>query len=159
MVFREARPNEADALFREGYRVWSRGRTYEQYCAENRKEDRHGTRYVLEADGDIVSSLILLRLKPFGKACGIGSVVTHEGHEGKGCATALLRGAIAAAEREFAVIFLYSDIEPAFYERFGFRALPARLQKKKGSVCMARCKEDIWNGLMSGDADSIPGYF
>ena len=56
MIFRQARPEETDMLFREGYKVWSRNRTYAQYCEENRKEDAYGTRYVLEVDGEVVSS-------------------------------------------------------------------------------------------------------
>ena len=161
MIFRQARPSETEKVFREGYRAWSRGRTYEQYCSDNMKEDAYGSRYVIEEDGEIVSSLILLDLKSFhGKAvCGIGSVIAHEGHGRKGYATELVKQSVAGAEKDCALIFLYSDIDPAFYERFGFKALPDYLQKKSGSVCMARCSDDIWNKLLAGSVSDIPGYF
>jgi N-acetylglutamate synthase-like GNAT family acetyltransferase len=161
MIFREAKAAEQEQLFREGYRVWSRGRTYEQYCAENSKEDKHGTRYVIEDNGEIVCSLIMLRLRAFAgqAACGIGSVVTHSGFEHRGYATALMEKCLAAANGQCAVVFLYSDIAPQFYERFGFKALPDRLQKKKGSTCMARCNDDIWNAIAAGSAADIPAYF
>jgi predicted N-acetyltransferase YhbS len=161
MVFRQARPNEMEELFREGYRVWSRNRTYEQYCTENRKEDAYGTRFVLEVDSEVVSSLILLKLKDCeGMTCrGIGSVVTPQRYCGKGYATALVRNCVAYAESGCGAIFLYSDIDPGFYERFGFTALPDHLQKKKGSVCMVRCKEDVWKRISGSTIDKIPAYF
>ena len=161
MIFREARASEREMLFREGYSVWSRGRTYEQYCAENRREDKHGMRYVIEDNGEIVCSLIMLRLRPFtGKTtCGIGSVVTHGGYGGRGYATTLVENCLATVDGQCALVFLYSDIDPKFYERFGFKTLPGHLQKKKGSVCMARCNDEIWNAILAGSISEIPGYF
>ena len=60
MVLREAKKEKVSDLFQQGYKVWSKGRTWEKYCADNSKEDAYGTRYVLECEGEIASSLILL---------------------------------------------------------------------------------------------------
>lgn len=160
MTFRKAKPNEIMGLFAEGYRVWSRNRTFEQYCEDNGKEDVNGTRYVLEKDGEVVSSLMLLKLNDFQsrKVYGIGSVLTPEKHSRKGYASILLRKSIDTV-RDDALIFLHSDIRPEFYGRFGFRALPVQYQKKSGSVCMLRCTEDVWEELLAASSVHVPSYF
>jgi len=160
MIFRKAKPDEIEGLFAEGYKVWSRNRTFEQYCADNSKEDAKGTRYVLENDGEIVSSLMLLKLNDFQgrKVYGIGSVLTPVQHSGKGYASILLKKSIETVSDE-TLIFLHSDIRPEFYRRFGFRPLPNQLQKKEGSICMLRCVEDIWGELMAASGAHVPSYF
>ena len=160
MIFRQARSNETAGLFEEGYKVWSKNRTFEQYCADNSKEDALGTRHVIESGGEIVSSIILLKLKDFrgNKVHGIGSVLTPEKHAGKGYATMLIKHCLNTVSKD-ALIFLYSDINPQFYARFGFRALPSRFQKKDNSVCMLRCNGDIWKDLLATSVAHIPNYF
>lgn len=161
MIFRQAKPEERNLLFQEGYKEWSRNRTFEQYCIDNGKEDAYGTRYVIEKDGEIVSSAILLNLKDVNgkKAYGIGSVLTPKTHAGKGFATELMKSCMKAVYDEDTLIFLFSDINPAFYERFGFRILPSELQKSAKSTCMVYCKEDLWNELLAGSTDVLPDYF
>ncbi|MCO5385207.1 MAG: hypothetical protein NHB14_04950 [Desulfosporosinus sp.] len=63
MIFRQALPQEINFIFSEGYKEWRKNRTFEQYCSDNAKEDVYGTRYVLDVDNEIVSSLIILKLK------------------------------------------------------------------------------------------------
>ncbi|MDR3542443.1 MAG: DEAD/DEAH box helicase, partial [Desulfosporosinus sp.] len=88
MIFREALPQEINFIFSEGYKEWSKNRKFEQYCTDNAKEDVYGTRYVLDVNNEIVSSLIILKLKDIvgKKAYGIGSVLTPKIHAGKGYA-------------------------------------------------------------------------
>ena len=61
------------------------------------------------------------------RAAGIGAVFTPENARGRGYATAFL-GALLDAERNTGtdLVYLFSDIHPAFYERLGFVALPSR---------------------------------
>jgi predicted GNAT family acetyltransferase len=60
------------------------------------------------------------------RAVGIGSVFTAEAHRGRGAASALLRAVLAEAqEAGDEAALLYSDIDPAFYARLGFREFPA----------------------------------
>lgn len=161
MTFRQAQPYERDIIFREGYKVWSKNRTFEQYCTDNAREDSYGTRYLLDIDGRIVSSLILLRLGDVGgrKVRGIGSVLTPKVESGKGYATELMKNTVKTALNEASCILLFSDISPDFYKRFGFRILPAGLQKCPKSTCMAYCSEECWDELVSGSSYALPDYF
>ena len=61
------------------------------------------------------------------RAAGIGAVFTPEALRGRGYATAFL-GALLDAERAAGtdLVYLFSDIHPAFYERLGFVRLPSR---------------------------------
>ncbi len=161
MIFRQAQPHERQELFAEGYKVWSKNRTFEQYCADNGSEDAFGTRYVVEVDNQIVSSLILLIMGSIEdkKVYGIGSVLTPQPYSGKGYATELIRCCLKLLEDQGAYIFLYSDIQPAFYEKFGFRILPSILQTKEKSVCMVKCGDDDWTELVRRWANHVPKYF
>jgi predicted acetyltransferase len=161
VLIREAAPHERDELFLEGYKVWSKNRTFEQYCVENRKEDSYGTRYVMEQDSKILSSLILLRLKEICgcKVYGFGSVLTPPEYSGRGYATGLLKYCIENITVNDSIVFLYSEINPAFYEKFGFKALPPHLQKNGKAVCMALCSGAMWVRLLKVPAAHIPDYF
>ena len=160
MIFRQARADEIEGLFAEGYKVWSRNRTFRQYCEDNSKEDANGIRYVLENNGVIVSSLMLLKLNDFQerKVYGLGSVLTPKRYQGNGYATILVKKSIDTISSD-ALIFLHSDIKPEFYGRFGFRSLPHQYQKKENSVCMLRCDSDMWDELMAASSNHVPSYF
>lgn len=161
MIFRQAKQEEYHQLFEEAYKVWPRGRTFQQYCEDNRKEDAYGTRYVLEVEGEIVCSLIFLQFPSEGarRRFGIGSVVTPQRHRNNGYATKLLEHCLRQVSRETDIVLLYSDVHPSFYERLHFRVLPINLQKKAGSVCMVLCGDTSWEDISSGSIDSIPDYF
>ena len=161
MIFRPAKSEEIDQLFREGYKVWHKDRTFGQYRTENAKEDAYGTRYVIEDKKQVVCSLILLKLKAIDgkKVYGIGSVLTPPEYKHKGYATALLENCIRLIDIRDALIFLYSEVAPAFYGRFSFRILPADLQKETDSICMVLCGDDMWNVLIQSGIDLIPDHF
>lgn len=161
MIIRQARPEERQILFEEGYKEWPKNRTFEQYCIDNGKEDAYGIRYVLEVDNEIVSSLILLTLKDVNgkKAFGIGSVLTPKKYSGKGYATKLINDCINLDFYDNCIIFLFSDINPEFYERFNFKRLPQHMQKYEKSVCMAYCKDTVWHELINSPINSLPDYF
>jgi len=162
ITIREATQPERELLFKEAYQVWHRNRTLEEYIRDNAKEDDYGIRYVVDLEGELVSSLILLKLAPImgKKVYGIGSVLTSKPYAGRGYATILLRTCIQMIERdEDALIFLYSDINPDFYKRLGFRSLSPELQKVKKSPCMVRCGEVDWNNLKMTSIQAIPDYF
>ncbi|MDR3543577.1 MAG: GNAT family N-acetyltransferase [Desulfosporosinus sp.] len=160
MIFRQALPQEINFIFSEGYKEWSKNRTFEQYCTDNSKEDVYGTRYVLDVNNEIVSSLIILKLKDIvgKKAYGIGSVLTPKIHAGKGYATVLLKNCMPNG-KEDSLVFLYSDINPKFYKRFNFKILPSKFQRYEKSVCMVYCEDLSWNELLNCSIDSIPNYF
>lgn len=160
MIFREARKSEFSGILKEGYVVWNKGRTLEQYCADNRKEDAYGTRYVVEDGGRIVSSLILLRLgKIFDRqAVGIGSVITPPEFRHKGYAAELMKNTVQLAGSGD-ITFLYSEVLPAFYEAFGFRVLPSNMQKDPDSICMVRCETPVFERLLASGIALLPDHF
>lgn len=161
MVIREAKQKEIKPLLEEGYKIWHKGRTFEEYYKDNTREDAYGTRYVLEENGSVVSSLIILKFgKRFGcDAYGIGSVLTGRTYAGRGYATSLINASIGKLHKEEDILFLYSEIRPEFYERFHFRVLPERLQKREGSYCMVSCTEKVWEDILNAGPESIPDYF
>lgn len=162
MIIRQAREEETEQIIREGYKVWSKNRTFEQYDADNRREDAFGTRFAAEENGEIVSSLILLRLPGISvrPVFGIGSVLTPLRFRNRGYAAAMLDACIEQIKDTAGYIFLYSEIAPAFYEKFHFRPLPDSLQKaKEKAVCMVLCDEPAWTELTGLPAEKIPDYF
>ena len=161
MIFRQSKQEEIDQLFREGYQVWSRNRTFEQYSTDNSKEGAYGTRYVVEDNGEAVSSLILLNLQSIKgkKVYGIGSVLTPPIYKQKGYATELLKNCIEQINDDDALTFLYSEVHPSFYERFNFRVLPPYLQKDADSFCMVLCDDDSWQVLINSGIELIPDHF
>lgn len=160
MRFREAREQETATLLEMGCSVWSKGRTWEQYFSDNHKEDTYGTRYVVEDDGRIVSSLILLRLGEIfdRKMFGIGSVITPPEFRNRGYAAELLKNTLGRVG-DSDVVFLYSEVPPPFYERFGFRVLPENMQKDPGSICMVRCEKPVLEKLLAGGITLLPDHF
>lgn len=160
MIFREACKSEIACILKEGCLVWHKGRTWEQYFADNHKEDAYGARYVVEDGGQIVSSLILLR---FGKifdrqVYGIGSVITPPEFRHRGYAAELLENTLKLV-RDGDIVFLYSEVPPPFYERFGFRILPANMQKDPDSICMVRCDTSVFQLLLSAGIELLPDHF
>lgn len=161
MLIRVVKPEERLKLFQEGFKVWNKGRTFEKYCEDNSKEDSFGIRYGIEVDGKIVSSFIRLELGYIDQipVYGIGSVLTIKEYTGKGYAKRLLTSCISELKEGDKYIFLYSEINPLFYEPLGFRQLPNYLQRNSKAVCMAYCNEILWSELLEKDKSMIPDYF
>jgi predicted N-acetyltransferase YhbS len=60
-------------------------------------------------------------------ALGIGAVFTPEAKRGQGLAAGMLAAAMQRSrERGQRMALLFSEIEPSYYERLGFRRLPAK---------------------------------
>jgi len=118
--------------------IWAGERSFADYAAEFGAECASGfgrrrfRTLGLSLDGDVVSSCkryqreLRCGERTF-RAAGIGAVFTPEAARGRGYATAFL-GALLDAERANGtdLVYLFSDIHPAFYERLGFTRLPSR---------------------------------
>jgi predicted GNAT family N-acyltransferase len=155
--FRKANPNELDQIYMMGVDVWAEGSALEylEACRISPKYAR-GQCYVLENEsGELISSLILYRLGL--TRFGIGSIATPKALRRNGSASQLISEVLQHIESESpeAEIFLYSDIAPEFYERFGFLRLPPTAQRFKTSTCMIRSK-NIQN---FSDPSATPEYF
>jgi predicted N-acetyltransferase YhbS len=89
------------------------------------------TWWLLEEDGRPASSLVCypLTFSVGGRAVegyGLGAVATHPTFRRRGLAHALCEAVIRANEEQGrSVGLLFSAIRPAYYERLGFRAMPA----------------------------------
>lgn len=123
-----------------GFDVWAEGASETDYLDSCRTSPKYkkGTWYVLEEDSYLLSSLIAYQQGP--KQFGIGSISTPKSLRKNGYASYLILNVIAELEEmdPEVTIFLYSDISPEFYEKFGFQRLPAELQRYKTTICMAR---------------------
>jgi predicted N-acetyltransferase YhbS len=146
-----------DSIYMMGFDVWRETLDSESYlrtCRESTKY-RRGSWFVLEAEGALVSSMLVYDggfALPV-HALGFGSIATHPRDRGRGYGSALLRSVLGSPLcRSASAIYLHSDIAPAFYAPFGF--VPLR-ESRPGAMCMGRPGE----GRPLPLAASIPDYF
>jgi GNAT superfamily N-acetyltransferase len=134
-----------EAVLRDSHEIWGTGMTREDYAALNRALratpwGREHYRFLVGLDGagEIASSLKLysLRGELEGRpilVAGVGAVFTPSSRRGRGHAASLIEAALACArDRGHDLALLLSEIGGAYYERLGFRALPAQ-----EAACMA----------------------
>ncbi|MBL7716106.1 MAG: GNAT family N-acetyltransferase [Bdellovibrionales bacterium] len=153
MQFRKARPGEHDTIYLMGYDTWGVGQSIETHLRECRESEKYkmGIWYVIsDADDVLYSSLIHYDLGS--DSCGIGSIATAPDFRKKGHASSLIQAALERFNHDgFSKVFLFSDIDPRFYEKFGFRALSSSHQAHKKAVCM------VW-GTDPQDLENQPGF-
>ena len=124
----------------------------------NSPKYRQGEWCVLEHSScGLVSSLLIHKFKS--DEYGIGSIATPLEMRKNGWASFLIESVLESLEkdRKANVVYLYSDINPEFYRRFGFVVLPENLQKCQDSVCMVRFKKDSKKTMI--DNLQPPTYF
>jgi predicted N-acetyltransferase YhbS len=140
MKIRQALPADMDAVYLNGRDAWGAGKTLAEYLdsCRNSAKYKEGEWFLVEdGAGGAAASLVVYRLPP--DAAGLGSIATAPERRGKGLATRLIREILETLDGEgVPCVFLFSDIDPAFYAPFGFSVLPAEHQKKPGSACMIR---------------------
>lgn len=158
MIVREAREEELSDIFMMGFDTWGDGDTQDTHikkCLENTKYD-NGTWFVLEENKEAVSSLIVYK-NAFNlpeNCLGIGSVATPPKHRKKGYASALIREVLKVVkEHSTRGIYLFSDIDPLFYRKFGFEPIAAD-QSHQDTNCMVL----VFNNSEDLSA-SVPDYF
>ncbi|MBI2712377.1 MAG: GNAT family N-acetyltransferase [Bdellovibrio sp.] len=132
-------PTEMDALFLSGYDTWNEGRSVEKFLADCRTSKKYaeGRWFVLVDQNNCLASKLIVY--PLGtNQYGIGTFATPPSFRGKGYGSRLLEGVLEVLKGMGAeAVFLFSDIDPKFYENFGFKQLPERLQLVSGSVLMS----------------------
>ena len=159
MSIREASPEELDQIYRMGFDVWGQGQNPDQYmeaCRHSSKYKR-GEWQILETErGALKSSLIIYRLSQ--DVAGIGSIATVIAERRKGHASRLIESVLRSLDRHgIRHVFLFADIAPQFYERFGFAVLPAEYQHHPGSSCMVRTGS--LEDLLRNPVFQPPSYF
>jgi GNAT superfamily N-acetyltransferase len=165
VTIRTAFASELESVYRMGHDVWGEGLGFDAYFAGCRASPKYvaGTWWILDSgDGILLSSLLAHEIAlPSGyPAVGLGSIATPPELRGRGHASRLIEGFLRRREGSHGteVFFLFSDIAPAFYERFGFAALMP-CPGKPGSILMARADRKRLEGLLSDPRFSAPEYF
>lgn len=164
MTVRTASATELEAVYRMGYDAWGEGLALDAYLAACRASPKYaaGVWWVLAGeDGRLESSLLAheIPLPSGAPAAGLGSIATPPELRGRGHASRLIAEVIRRREESGAeVFFLFSDIDPAFYERFGFQAL-GTCPKKPDSILMARARRERLEGLLRDPRFAAPDYF
>ena len=138
MNIRSAQETDLNQIYMMGFDVWSGNATVEEYlnsCRDSKKYSQ-GRWMILEKDGALLSSLIIYDLNR--EWAGIGSIATPKELRRQGFAAELISGVIKQLQSssELSTVFLFSDINPAYYNRFGFEALEAKYQSNSDAVLM-----------------------
>ncbi|MDC0744268.1 GNAT family N-acetyltransferase [Polyangium mundeleinium] len=153
-------PQLDDALVAEAARqthvIWSGGRSVDAYIEAQRAQLRRAgpaiLRYtgLLDDTGRLVAGIkrygLSVSVPGGGKApgVGIGAVFTRPEARGTGAASELLRAVLEEARANgVALALLFSDIDPGFYERLGFVALPALEHTTTTSALPAETSLDV----------------
>jgi N-acetylglutamate synthase-like GNAT family acetyltransferase len=156
---RRAIHEDMDRIYLMGFDVWGKGESIEGYLDSCRRSPKYkkGEWYLLEhGEHGPIASLILFRFT--GDSAGLGSIATVPEKRGQGFGAYLIKTMVEYLDlRCTRATFLFSDISPHYYARFGFRALPPEHQKHPGSVCMIRA-ESMDSFLKSPDFRP-PTYF
>ena len=142
-----------DQVYMMGFDIWGEGQAERVYLEQCRASPKYkaGRWYALADERLILlSSLVTYKIGP--GAAGIGSIATPPALRRRGLATRLITDMLALLTQEgVKTVFLFSDITPEFYEKLGFRKLPAGLQRYPKSACMA------W-GTPVPEIISAPGF-
>ncbi|MGY3805374.1 GNAT family N-acetyltransferase [Pigmentibacter ruber] len=163
---RIAKTEELPQVFEMGFDEWGEGKTLPEHiqaCYESKKY-RKGIRYVLvNQNKQIVSSLMCYeyQLNSGQKIIGIGTVCTKMNERKKGYAGLLLNGVTETyiALNNYSSFVLFSDINPAYYEKFGFHPLPMELQKYSKSVFMIKCTAEFYSKIVEDLLQTEIAYF
>lgn len=143
--------NDLDEIYSMGYDAWGEGSLYSDYLIECRTSTKYksGTWYVLNVDGENVSSCILYNISD--KVIGIGSLATKSEKRKLGYGALLIKKVLAKNEAD--TYFLWSDISPSYYEKIGFAVVDQKLQVHDDSKLMYYPNETKIN------TKHLPNYF
>ncbi len=149
-----------EQILDQSYGLWGEGLTRADYARYNKAQLRMpwGTenlrRVALVDNGTLLSTAKRYQFaahldgRPF-RLVGLGAVFTPPALRGQGYAGELISRVLGeAAGQDFDFAMLFSEISPAFYERFGFRSVPVEQQllevsKRPGAPAMlVRSGED-----------------
>lgn len=165
LTTRAAAVHELDLIYRMGYDAWGDGKSLDDYLAVCRASKKYaaGVWWVqTRGDGRPVSALLTHEIPIPGDACaiGLGSIATAPDLRGQGHASRLIREVLSRHERDAGteVFFLFADISPRFYERFGFVSSEPCPQKPQ-SMLMVRAESKRLASLLTDSKFKIPDYF
>jgi len=128
--------SQIDEAARQNQSLWAYGRSDADHRAHTAAQLANAGPELLRYVGLVGDHGLVAACKRYGllfrangreaRVFGIGAVFTPEAERGRGHAPALIRALHAEArDLGYAAAILYSDIDPAYYARLGFLALPA----------------------------------
>jgi GNAT superfamily N-acetyltransferase len=134
---------DSDTVLGFGYEAWGEGLPLESFI---RSYDTHpnmlrGQRYIIQnLEGKPLSHVNTLRFRP--QLTGLAWLATHPEYRRLGHASLILRAVMALArlERPNMKFVLFSEIDPAYYARFGFTKLADSAQHFAASVAMGAAR-------------------
>lgn len=119
-------------VLHESYRIWSPGLSKDEYYEHISRQINHPWArrnfkfFVLKEKNTIVASCKLYKVEISArgrtyKCAGLGAIFTMPAARAQGFGSKLVSEAIDYCfNREYDALFLFSDIDPNFYSRFGF---------------------------------------
>jgi predicted N-acetyltransferase YhbS len=128
-----ASPDEIAQAFAQVHSIWPHDPDPALHLQKRLASVQHqrAAWFVIQEAGQVVCSLGAYPFQLFGpdgerQARAFGAVFTPEAHRGKGHAARLIRWVCQFyAEQGTLDFILYSDIDPAYYQKLGFQTLPS----------------------------------
>jgi GNAT superfamily N-acetyltransferase len=153
-------PEDEATVLPFGHDAWGAGKSLADFVASyaHSRDHLRGTRYLLESlEGRALAGLNTLRFRR--GLVGIASVATNPTERRRGHATRLLSGVMALwRDTDPATRFLlFSEVDPAIYERVGFGRVPDANQHHLPSIAMATNLPD--QPLSADEARYFETYF
>jgi ribosomal protein S18 acetylase RimI-like enzyme len=159
-TIRVVMPEDEATVLPFGHDAWGAGKSLAEFVAGYATSRNHlrGTRYLLESlDGRALAGLNTLRFRR--GIVGIASVATNPTERRRGHATRLLSGVLALLREQDAAtrFLLFSEVDPAIYERVGFTRMADAHQHHLPSIAMATNLAE--RPLGADDARYVETYF
>jgi GNAT superfamily N-acetyltransferase len=155
-----------EEILGESFPIWGEGLSREGYARYNRAQlstpwgVANLERVALVDRGHLLATAKRYRLEALAEhrpvpLLGLGAVFTPEARRGHGYAGELLRRTMDAAAGEgFGLALLFSEIDPRYYERLGFRRFP--ITQVALSIAPLRRGGTPAIAMRSGDSGDMP---
>ena len=158
MSLRPARTEELPAIHRMGFDKWGGSQSWDDYLAECLAKPKYarGQRLAWDEDGELAASVMVYRedFELLPGCWGLGSLTTAPAFRRRGIAGRLLATLIEQARHEGRRgLYLFSDIDPAYYARSGFEFIEAQ-QPDDVPPCMVLAFRDEFELKQS-----VPTFF
>ena len=143
MLIRKAKENELEEIYMFGFDVWGEGldkQAYLRKCKEVWYKD--ASWLALKDASGLLSSLCTFDSPTFrlpAGSIGLGSLATKPEQRHKGYGKLILEHLLDYVDgrpRRIEAVFLYSEIDPAYYKAYGFMVLPEAYQQHKAPLML-----------------------
>jgi GNAT superfamily N-acetyltransferase len=139
-------PEDEHVVLAFGYDAWGAERPLKEFVASYASDRNHlrGTRYLIELpDGEPVANVNTLRFAR--SLVGLASLSVNPAYRRQGYGSTLVRAVMELLRSEDSAMrfMLFSEVNPAIYERLGFKRAPDEVQCHLPSVAMITGEEAV----------------